>query len=163
MARVVIVGCGCRGQALARSLRSDGHAVRGTTRTEERRAAIEAAGAECWIGTPDRIGTLTHALDGATILCWLLGSAQGTGEELAALHGTRLQMLLERSIDTTVRGVVYEAAGTVEAGVLAGGVAAVERAHETSEIPFALFEEDGSDHDAWLRAARAAVDGLLKT
>ncbi|MGI8580405.1 MAG: hypothetical protein ACR2K9_07655 [Solirubrobacteraceae bacterium] len=163
MARVVIVGCGCRGQALARSLRSDGHAVRGTTRTEERRAAIEATGAECWVGTPDRIGTLTSALDGATILCWLLGSAQGTREELTALHGTRLQMLLERSIDTTVRGVVYEAAGTVGAEVLTGGVAAVERAHETSEIPFALIEEDGSDPGAWLHAARAAVDGLLET
>lgn len=163
MARVVIVGCGCRGQALARSLRSDGHAVRGTTRTQERRAAIEATGAECWVGTPDRIGTLTYALDGATILCWLLGSAQGTREELTALHGTRLQMLLERSIDTTVRGVVYEAAGTVGAEVLTAGVAAVELAHETSEIPFALVEEDGSDPGAWLNAARAAVDGLLET
>jgi threonine dehydrogenase-like Zn-dependent dehydrogenase len=162
VARVVIVGCGCRGQSLARSLRSDGHAVRGTTRTEGRRAAIEATGAECWVGTPDRIGTLTYALDGATILCWLLGSAEGTRDSLTALHGTRLQMLLERSIDTTVRGVVYEAAGSVDAEVLAGGVAAVKRANETSEIPFALLEEDGTDPAAWLRAARDAVDGLLE-
>jgi threonine dehydrogenase-like Zn-dependent dehydrogenase len=163
VARVVIVGCGCRGQALARSLRADGHAVRGTTRTEQRRAAIEATGAECWVGTPDRIGTLTYALDGATILCWLLGSAEGSRESLSALHGTRLQMLLERSIDTTVRGVVYEAAGTVEPQVLAGGIAAVQSANRTSEIPYALLEAPPGDHDAWLRAARAAVDGLLET
>lgn len=163
MARIVIVGCGCRGQSLARSLRADGHAVRGTTRSEERRAAIEATGAECYVGTPDRIGTITYALDGATILCWLLGSAEGSREEMVALHGTRLRMLLERSIDTTVRGVVYEAAGTVEEEVLAGGIAAVKRANETSEIPYALVEEGPADPDAWLRAARAAVDRLLET
>ena len=34
----------------------------------------------------------------------------GTPEQLAALHGTRLEMLLERMLDTTVRGVVYERA-----------------------------------------------------
>ena len=77
MARVLIVGCGCRGQALARELRERGHAVRGTTRTEARRAAIEAAGAEVWIGDPDRIATICYALDGVTILCWLMGSASG--------------------------------------------------------------------------------------
>ena len=32
VARVLIVPCGCRGQALARELRAAGHAVRGTTR-----------------------------------------------------------------------------------------------------------------------------------
>ncbi|HEX5146304.1 MAG TPA: hypothetical protein VFV85_04720, partial [Conexibacter sp.] len=66
MARVLIVGCGCRGQALARELRARGHAVRGTTRDEAGRAAIEAAGAEAWIGDPDRIATISYALDGVT-------------------------------------------------------------------------------------------------
>ena len=161
MARVLIVGCGCRGQALARELCSEGHAVRGTTRTEARRADIEAAGAECHVGDPDRIGTLTYALDGATILCWLLGSATGPAEQLAALHGTRLQMLLERTVDTTVRGVVYESAGTAPPELLAGGEEAVRRAHETSEIPYAIVREEPVDFPAWLRAARAAVDELL--
>ena len=36
VARVLIVGCGCRGQALARELRAAGHAVRGTTRDPAR-------------------------------------------------------------------------------------------------------------------------------
>ena len=40
--------------------------MRITTRTEAGRAAIEAAGAECWIGTPDRLATLRRALDGVT-------------------------------------------------------------------------------------------------
>jgi len=164
MARVLIVGCGCRGQALARALRERGHAVRGTSRSQERLAAIEAAGAEPWQGDPDRIATLSYALDGVTVLCWLLGSARGTAEQLDALHGMRLQMLLERSIDTTVRGVLYEAAGSAGAARLAAGAETVRRACARSEIPWALLEADpgGGDWDGWLGAAVAAVERLLE-
>jgi threonine dehydrogenase-like Zn-dependent dehydrogenase len=161
VARVLIVGCGCRGQALARALRAQGHAVRGTTRSEARRADIEAAGAEVWIGDPDRIGTISYALDGVTILCWLMGSAQGSREALAALHGSRLRMLLERTIDTTVRGLLYEAAGSVDAALLADGAETVRSACERSEIPHALLAADPADHGAWLAAALGAIDELL--
>jgi uncharacterized protein YbjT (DUF2867 family) len=161
MARVLIVGCGCRGQALARELRARGHAVRGTTRSEVRREAIEAAGAEVWIGDPDRIATISYALDGVTILCWLMGSAQGTDEQLAALHGSRLKMLLERTIDTTVRGLVYEAAGSVDGTLLAAGAQTVRAACAYSEIPHALLDIDPTDHAAWLAGALACVEGLL--
>jgi hypothetical protein len=135
--------------------------VRGTTRDESRRTAIEATGAECYVGDPDRIGTLTYALDNATILCWLLGSATGDDERVAALHGTRLQMLLERTIDTTVRGVVYEAAGTVDPDVLAGGAERVRAACEYSEIPFRVVDSDPAVHDDWLADMLDAMEGLL--
>jgi len=161
MARVVIVGCGCRGQSLARALRAQGHAVRGTTRSEARRAEIEAAGAEVWIGDPDRIATISYALDGATILCWLMGSAEGPAEKIEALHGSRLRMLLERTIDTTVRGLVYEAAGTVDAALLDGGAETVRAACDFSEIPHALLRTDPADHEAWLGAALGSIDELL--
>lgn len=161
MARVLIVGCGCRGQALARALRDRGHAVRGTTRDEARRAQIEAAGAEVWIGDPDRIATIHYALADVTILCWLMGSASGTREQLEALHGSRLRMLLERTIDTTVRGLLYEAAGSVEAALLAAGAETVRAACGKSEIPHALLGANPADHEAWLAAALAAIDGLL--
>lgn len=161
MARVLIVGCGCRGQALARALRAQGHAVRGTTRTEERRAAIEAAGAEVWIGDPDRIATVHYALADVTILCWLMGSASGSAEQLEALHGSRLAMLLERTIDTTVRGLLYEGTGSVPPELLSRGAAMVQAACGKSEIPHALLEADPADHDAWLAAALGAIDGLL--
>jgi len=161
MARVLIVGCGCRGQALARALRERGHAVRGTTRSEGRRAAIEAAGAEVWIGDPDRIATISYALADVTILCWLMGSAEGLAEEVATLHGSRLSMLLERTIDTTVRGLLYEAAGTVDPSVLAAGAETVRAACGYSEIPHALLEADPGQHEVWLAAALAAIDRLL--
>jgi len=161
MARVLIVGCGCRGRELARELRARGHAVRGTTRDAAGRAAIEAAGAEAWVGDPDRIASLSYALDGVTILCWLMGSARGTPEQLEALHGSRLKMLLERTIDTTVRGIVYEAAGTVDPALLAAGGETVRTACAYSEIPHALLVADPGDARGWLSAALRSVEELL--
>ncbi len=49
-----------------------------------------------------------------TILVWALATATGDDtEKVHALHGSRLEMMLERTIDTTVRGVLYEATGTL--------------------------------------------------
>jgi hypothetical protein len=159
--RALMVGGGCRGLALARDLVAEGHAVRAVTRREQGRAAIEAAGAECWIGDPDVVGTLRYALDNVTVLLWLLGTASGPPEGVAALHGPRLRMMLEKTTDTTVRGVVYEAAGTVDGAVLADGAEEVRRARRLNEIPYALLEADPQDAAVWHAAARAAIDGLL--
>jgi hypothetical protein len=161
VARVLIVGCGCRGQSLARACVEDGHAVRGTTRAPARRPAVEAAGAEAWVGDPDRVGTLTEALDNVTVVCWLLGSARGGEESLRALHGPRLRAFCERLVDTTVRGLVYEAAGETEGGVLASGRRIVAEAAQTWEIPVRILATDPADYDRWLADARAGVGALL--
>jgi hypothetical protein len=70
-------------------------------------------------------------------------------------------MLLDRTIDTTVRGVVYEAAGTVPAEVLEAGGALVARACSYSEIPFRVIDTAPADPGAWLAAMLEAVQGLL--
>ena len=159
MARVLIVGCGCRGQTLARALVADGHAVRGTTRDPARCADIAAAGADPYVGDPDRIGTLMDALAGVTILCWLMGSA--TGENAAALHDGRLRMLCEKLVDTPVRGLVYEAAGSLGEAALARGLEVARDAHERWMIPLEVLDVSPDDDDAWLLGARAAVRTLL--
>ena len=157
MARVLIIGCGCRGQALARELRQDGHAVRGTTRDPARSSAIEAAGAEAYVGDPDRIATLMEAPTGVTIVCWLMGTAESAPE----LHDGRLRMLWEKLVDTPVRGVVYEAAGPLDPAVYAHGRAVATSAHETWQIPLRVLEVDPADHTDWRRSARLAVSSLL--
>jgi nucleoside-diphosphate-sugar epimerase len=159
--RVLLVGGGCRGLALARELIAGGHAVRAVTRDERRRAAIEEAGAECWIGDPDVVGTLRYALESVTILVWALGTAAGSREQIAALHGPRLEMMLSKTIDTTVRGVVYEASGTVGPDALESGVAELRRTCEHNEIPYAIVAEDPARGDAWVAAIRQAIGGLL--
>ena len=91
MARALIVGCGCRGQALARVLVSTGHSVRGTTRREERLADIEATGAEAALADPGKLATRVPLLEGASVICWLLAGATGTKGELDA--GTSDELL----------------------------------------------------------------------
>jgi len=161
LARVLIVGCGCRGQALARELVAAGHAVRGTTRDPAKLDAIRAAGAEPYLGDPDRIATLMEALTGVTVVCWLMGSATGDAEQVFALHDGRLRMLWEKLVDTPVRGVVYEAAGSVDSAALVRGEAVARVAHETWRIPLEHLTVEPADHAAWLAAGRSAVDRLL--
>lgn len=159
MARVLIVGCGCRGRALAEALAASGHAVRGTTRDPDGLATIAAAGVEAVVADPDRLGTLLTHLSGVSVLCWLLGSA--TGDTVADLHGSRLESLLEKLVDTPVRGIVYEGAGTVDAGILAAGAASVARAGETFRMPTAVVDAPPDPFAEWLAATRAAVDDVL--
>jgi putative NADH-flavin reductase len=159
VARILIVGCGCRGRALARELIDAGHAVRGTTREEERRAEIEATGAEAVVADPDRLGTVMAHVGGVSVVCWLLGSA--AGDSAAGLHGPRLQTLLERLVDTPVRGFVYEAAGSLDGALLASGAAAVRGAAATWRMPVEVVEVDPGEPEAWLAEMTAAVGHLL--
>ena len=159
--RVLLVGGGCRGRALTCELVADGHAVRAVTRTNAARPAIEEAGAECWIGDPDVVGTLRYALENVTVVVWALGTAAGSPEAVAALHGSRLEMMLGRVTDSTVRGVVYEAAGTAGPAAFEAGRAELERARRTNEIPFAAVDADPGDERAWVAAARDVIDGLI--
>jgi putative NADH-flavin reductase len=161
LARCLIIGCGCRGRALARELVARGHAVRGTTRSAAGLAPIEAAGAEAVLGDPDVIATLVRSFEHVGVACVLLGSAVGPPEKVEALHGTRLDMLLMRMTDTTVRGIVYEAAGSVDAAVLEAGAARVRAHCEDSRIPYALLRADPRDNAAWTAAAVGAIAGTL--
>jgi uncharacterized protein YbjT (DUF2867 family) len=160
MARALIVGCGCRGRGLGRRLLDEGWAVRGTSRGEAGLAEIGAAGIEPALADPDRPGTVLDLVADVAVVAWLLGSAAGEAETLEAIHGSRLERILERLVDTPVRGFVYEAAGSVPAPVLETGTAAVARAGETWRIPVASLDADPADPDAWTEAAFAAVSKL---
>jgi uncharacterized protein YbjT (DUF2867 family) len=108
VARALIVGCGCRGRELGEELRAAGWAVRGTSRREEGLRAIEAAGIEAALADPDRPATILDLVGDVAVLVLLLGRAAGSDEELVAIHGPRLERLLEHLVETPVRGVVYE-------------------------------------------------------
>jgi uncharacterized protein YbjT (DUF2867 family) len=162
VARALIVGCGCRGRDLAAALTADGHAVRGTTRHERSLDAIEAAGAEPAVADPDRLETLLPHLTGVSVMCWLMGTAAGDEEAVAALHGRRLASIAAKLVDSHVRGLVYEAAGTVRADVLAEGADTVRRVGRASRVPVEVVTQEPGDHDAWLGEMRAAVVRVLR-
>ncbi len=135
--------------------------MRGTTRDPVRCTEIEAAGAEAVVGDPDVVGTLARSLEHVGVACVLLGSAVGSPEQLEALHGSRLDMLLTRMVDTTVRGVVYEAAGSVDPAILDAGAALVRARCDDARIPYVLLRADPADHRGWAAAAAAAVNSTL--
>jgi hypothetical protein len=136
--------------------------VRVVTRTEAGRGQIEAVGAECWIGDPDRLGTLRGALESVTIVCWLLGGATGPQEQLRALHGARLRSFMGQLIDTTVRGLLYEAAGSsVPADVLAEGERIAGGVARSNAIPLAILRAVPTVVPLWLGEAREALAAML--
>jgi nucleoside-diphosphate-sugar epimerase len=162
VARALIVGCGCRGRLLGERLLGEGWAVRGTSRGGEGLAAIEAAGIEPALADPDRPGTVLDLVGDVAIVHWLLGSAKGDPEMVAAIHGSRLERILERLVDTPVRGFVYEAAGSVGGALLERGAEAVRAAGERWRIPVATVAADPADPPAWVEAALAATLGFTR-
>jgi uncharacterized protein YbjT (DUF2867 family) len=133
VARALIVGCGCRGRELGGRLLAEGWAVRGTSRRTEGLGEIEAAGIEPAEADPDRPGTILELVGDVAVLVLLLGNCGGSEEELAAIHGPRLERLLEHLVETPIRGVVYE--GTEE------GAEVVRHASRTWRIPARVVEE----------------------
>jgi uncharacterized protein YbjT (DUF2867 family) len=160
MARALIVGCGCRGRLLGERLLGEGWAVRGTTRREEAVAAIEDAGIEAAVADPDRPATLLDLVGDVTVVHWLLGSARGEPETIAAIHGPRLERMLEKLVDTPVRGFVYEAAGGVEARHLERGEELARAAAQTWRIPVEVVTADPGDLPAWATSMLIATHRL---
>jgi nucleoside-diphosphate-sugar epimerase len=161
MARALIVGCGCHGRVLGRALIDAGWQVRGTTRSPARLAEIEADGIDAAVADPDRVGTLVDLIDDVAVIFWLLGSAAGEEEAVAALHGARLERMLEEIVDTPVRGFVYEGFGTMPSEVIAGALVALRDAGERWRIPFEVVDAVGGDVELWREGMLAAAAELV--
>jgi nucleoside-diphosphate-sugar epimerase len=160
LARALIVGCGCRGRELGSELAGLGWQVRGTSRSADGLDAIAAVGIEPAEADPDRPGGILDLCRDVAVVVWLLGSAGGEADAISALHGPRLERLLEKLVDTPVRGFVYEATGSADAGLLEGGRRIVERAGETWHIPVA-FLGSGRDQPGWAVKSAGLVAALL--
>jgi hypothetical protein len=167
VARLLILGGGCRGRQLAAEVVSEGHAARIVTRSEVGRETIEATGSQCFVGDPNRLGTLRGALEGVTVACWLLATATGSSEELNDMYLSRLPAFLGAAVDSTMRGFVYEApagAAGVDgefASAIGEGGRAVEDVAARNAISIAALTADPHDVDLWMRAARATLSPYL--
>lgn len=161
MARALIVGCGCSGRALGAELLEDGWAVRGTSRDADGLAAIEAVGIEPARADPEQPGQILELVGDVAIVLWLLGSATGPADNLAAIHGPRLESLLERLVETPVRGFVYEGAGSVDPKLLAGGADLVRRAESTWRVPIAVTKTSRDHGPAWVEELEMSVTELI--
>jgi uncharacterized protein YbjT (DUF2867 family) len=145
VARALIVGCGCRGRELGGLLRARGWQVRGTSRAEGTLEKIAAAGLEPARADPNRPGTILDLCGDVAVVVWLLGSASGEPALIRAIHGPRLERLLEKLVDTPVRAFVYESSGGVEPGILDRGRTAVLDASKRWRIPVAFIDRSPSE------------------
>jgi uncharacterized protein YbjT (DUF2867 family) len=163
LARALILGCGCRGRELGERLLAAGWAVRGSSRREEGLAAIEAAGIEPALADPDRVGTVLELVGDVAVVFHLLGSAVGDSETIAAIHGPRLERLLEKIVDTPVRGVVYEGVGSLEPSILEAGAELVRRASRTWRIPAEIVTTEPNEPAEWSQEIVDLALGLLSS
>jgi uncharacterized protein YbjT (DUF2867 family) len=160
LARVLIVGCGCRGRELGSELAGLGWQVRGTSRRPEGLDSIEAAGLEAAEADPDRPGTVLDLCGDVAVVVWLLGSLTGGDELASAVHGPRLERLLEKLVDSPVRAFAYESVGSVDAELLARGRGIVQRAGETWRIPVGVITRERAE-PGWAAGCAEEVAGLL--
>ncbi|MDQ3759086.1 MAG: hypothetical protein M3331_03980 [Actinomycetota bacterium] len=154
MARALIVGCGCLGLELAGRLEVDGWAVRGTSRTERGAERIESRGFDGVVADPDRVGTVLEHVGDVAVVVWALGGTSGASA--ADVNGPRLGRMLERLVDTPVRGFVLDAHATP-----AGAKVMVADATRTWRIPSSVVEVPREQSDEWVEAVRAAVNDFL--
>ena len=95
--------------------------MRGTSRRQEGLAAIEAAGIEPALGRPRAArAPLLDLVGDVAVVHWLLGSARGEPEALEAIHGPRLERLLEKLVETPVRRLRLRGRGLRRPAPLAG-------------------------------------------
>lgn len=150
MARAMLIGCGCAGREAGAILAGRGWAVRGTSRSELGCGAIEAAGLDAAVADPDRVGSIVQLLGDVTALAWLLGAVPDP--EGTVLNSERLGSLLEKLVDTPVRGLVFEAPASGE------GLAAVEDAATRWQIPVEVVSVGRSDPGRWASEVADAVE-----
>ncbi len=92
-------------------------------------AVISGSGIEGVVADPLRLGTLLPHLAGVTVVVWLLA-----GVPDPELHDARLGSLLEKLVDSGVRGFVYEEGP---------GAALVRAAGERWRMPVAVAPYEG--------------------
>lgn len=162
MARILMIGDGRRSLMLAQRLSGVGHAARVVVATTEQCKEVEQAGAEPVVGDPDRLASLSGALEHVTVACWLMADLDGAPSRVAALHGPRLEQFLGSAVDSTLRGFVYEAGGTAVAReTLDEGERIVRDVGAKNEIPVAVLRCDPTEEDCWLEEVGQAIDTLL--
>jgi uncharacterized protein YbjT (DUF2867 family) len=155
VARALIVGCGCCGRELGAALQDAGWVVRGTSRSEAGAAAIEAAGIEAQVADPGRIATVLDAIEGVSLIYWMFGTVAEP-----ALHGPRLERLLEEIVDTPVRALVYELNDELEPDAAAAAFGALRSANERWRIPFEVVAAERGT-DSWLQGMVDAARELV--
>jgi hypothetical protein len=121
------------------------------------------AGLEAVVADPDRPASILDHVGDVTLVFWLLGAALGEPEAIAAIHGPRLERVLQMLVDTPVRGFVYEAAGRAQPRHLELGAEIVREAAKRWRIPVEVVNEGPGDWEAWTETMLRATEHLTRS
>ncbi|GMV82932.1 MAG: hypothetical protein AMXMBFR7_41160 [Planctomycetota bacterium] len=110
---VLIVGCGYRGRRLAKRLISIGHTVRGLSRKEANLPKLKALGIEPHLGDVLDPHSLRDIGSGIDTVYHLMGSMQGSPEQLEQLHLKGTRNLLSALEGVSLKRYVYESSTAV--------------------------------------------------
>ena len=88
---------------------------------------------------------------------YTLDYLQALVTDFEELHGDRLQMMMERTIDTTARGVIYETFGAHGAR----GEEIVVRMADKNEIPYFLVDVDPASQEEWVAKMHEGIDLIV--
>ena len=100
---------------------------------------------------------MLDAIEGVTLIFWLLGSPRATHEASRRSTARGSSALLEEIVDTPVRGFVYELTRTLEPAPAAARVEALRAADERWRIPFEVVAADPASPRMWLAGMLAAA------
>lgn len=104
---------------------------------------------------------MVSQLAGVSVVCLLLGSAAGANRSVQALHLERVPALARYCIDTPVRGIVYEGAGSAGPRLLAEAARALEEIGTANHMPVVIARADPADHGRWLAEMESSVAAVL--
>ena len=113
------------------------------------------------VADPDRPGAILDQVADVALVFWLLGSAVGEPEAVAAIHGPRLERLLEKLVDTPGARVRLRGGGPRSALRPGGRAPTGPGGGRRWRIPVAIVDADPGDWEAWTEAMLAATERLL--
>jgi nucleoside-diphosphate-sugar epimerase len=110
--KISILGCGWLGLPLGRFLAGDGFAVKGSTTSERKFAALKEAGIEPFrIVIGDSIeGNIASFLDSDILV---LNIPPGRGDEVVERHVSQVSLLIDELADSQVRHVLFVSSTSV--------------------------------------------------
>lgn len=133
--------------------------MRGTSRSGDGVSRIESAGLEGAESDPDRVGTVLEEVADVAVVIWALGAA--TGPSAVDVNGDRLESMLERLVDTPVRGFVLDAPPAEGEDPFARAVELTTLASDTWRIPVEVVRVSRSARETWVAEMARAVRSVL--
>jgi nucleoside-diphosphate-sugar epimerase len=110
--KISILGCGWLGLPLGKFLVEQGHAVKGSTTSEEKIPLLESVGIDPFLikFSPETIGNISQFLDSEILIICIPPRAGKFGENF---HVQQIQSLIENLATSSIKSIIYTSSTSV--------------------------------------------------